>query len=134
MTNVFDFLRRLLEDSRADQDNQVTLTAADRVWIESFLRDSDDFLHFRARATGVYDAHGDPIVEQHLALGGDEFSVFSLMCEAALRNKRFARMVEATHNYMQDHVATCPDCQRTLSEVNMAVPAPETWEFLPSIH
>ncbi len=134
MNNVFDFLRQLLEDSRADQHNQVTLTAADRVWIESFLRDSDDYIHFRARHTGTYDEHGEQIDEQHYALAGDEFSVFTLLCEAALRNKRFARMVQATSNYINDHIATCPACQKTLSEVNMAVPAPETWEFLPTIH
>lgn len=133
MTNLYDFLRRILSDLRDQPSGNVFVSGEDRAWVEQFLRAPDVLIDFRVRATGQV-VGGQPVYETNYAIAGDGVDVFSLLSEAAMANPQFADLVRGVANFMSDHVPTCPACQ---GEVNKFYNTPDderTWEFKPLNH
>lgn len=133
MTNLPDFMRRLLEDARTSPKGHIFLSTEDRVFIEAWLREPVDELHFRARPTGRMLPAEDgeqPEMELHYTVRGEEMNVFCLMSEAAMRNARFYHLCKGVVAFMDDHASQCPKCQAEMATSEEAGPPP-TWEFKP---
>src|SRR3989304_423673 len=118
MTNLYDFLRHIkAQAARAvpgaaplSQDLYITMTDADRDWLTQYMQSPDVQIHFKAKDTGNKDAQGEPIMELDLAIAGDPFEVFALLCEAMINNYQFAQMVQQAVGFYRDHIPTCPIC------------------------
>jgi hypothetical protein len=118
MTNLYDFLRHI--KAQADKavpgaaplsrDLYITITEADRDWLTQYMHSPDVQIHFKAKDTGQKDPQNEPIMELDLAISGDGFEVFALLCEAMVQNYQFAEMVQRAVAFYRDHIPTCPIC------------------------
>lgn len=126
MTNLYDFLRRILDDSTGQPPNSVNVTQEEIAWLKSFLQAPGIELHFKARKVDEKD--GEPVYAQDYAIAGDGVDVFSLLTEAMMQNANFATLVIAAGQFFKDHVPFCAECQAALDEVD---PSRPSWKFLP---
>lgn len=129
MTNLPDFLRSLLARGRNNYNGKLFLSEEELAWVESYLTESVDEVHFRAKPTGR-EVDGEPEMEQHMLLRGEEFNVYMLVCEAALHNKRFFRIIQAAAGFADEHFTQCSSCQQQLHDTDMTKTM-LTWEFKP---
>lgn len=133
MTNLYDFLRRILSDLRDQPSGNVFVSGEDRAWIEQFLCEPDVLIDFRARATGQV-VGGQPVYETNYAIAGDGVDVFSLLAEAALANQKFADLVRGTAGFIAEHVPACPLCMEAANQFYDTAVDDRTWEFKPLNH
>jgi hypothetical protein len=126
MTNLYEFLKMILDDARRSAYNTVNISTADQDWLEQFLTAPDAELHFKAKRVGGTD--DNPEMAQDYAIAGAEVDIFSLITEAMLQNSTFALTIQRAAYFFQEHVPTCPDCQATILR---DATKPPSWEFLP---
>ena len=127
MTNLYDFLRRVLNDSQGTPPFTVNVTPADRQWIEQYLAGPDVEIHFKAKRGGGTDA--DPIMAQDYAIKGDGVDVFQILTEAMFRNSHLANLVILAANFFKDHCPECPDCRKAL--IDARENQQTSWNFTP---
>lgn len=127
MTNLYDFLRKIYEQAKADDLNVVQPSDEDLRWLEQFLQAPDVEIHFRAVDTGERIA-GDPVMSQNYTIAGDEAQIFSLIVEAALINPRFQKVLRVVLEFIDSHVPTCPACQNRHNE-GQKCPPNTAWGF-----
>ena len=119
MTNLFDLLRRLIDNPRTP------LSEDDVKWIEQYLAGPDVEIHFKAKKAGGDDEN--PIMAQDYAIMGEGVEVFQLLTEAMLQNPHWANLVLLAANFFKDHVPECPDCRSAL--INAREKLVTSWKF-----
>lgn len=125
MTNLYDFLRRVHNDANG-QPGSVNITADEMTWLEQYLRAPDVEINFKARATGETNNEGEPVMELNLAIAGDGFEVFAMLCEAMVQNYQFADMATRAVAFYRDHIPSCPIC--SVKHFGRTEP-PKNWIF-----
>lgn len=126
MTNLYDFLSRVLNDATSNPPYSVNMTAAEIDWLKQYLSDPGVELHFKARQVG--EKNGEPVYAQDYAVAGDGVDIFSLLTEAMLQNGQIADLVIMAANFYKEHVPNCPDCSKR--HFGQEKPAKD-WTFKP---
>lgn len=138
MTNLYDFLRRILDDAENQNKSVPTflahvdvewirLTHEDIDWLRQYMQAPDIQIHFKANKIGE-SATGAPIYAQDYAICGESVDVFSLLTEAMMANSSFASLVGAAYKFFEEHVPNCADCN---SRLDKADPVNPNWKFTP---
>jgi hypothetical protein len=127
MTNLYDFLRRLLNDSQGSPPFTVNISQAERDWITQFITEPENEIQFKSRRVGGTDE--DPIMAQDYRIKGEGVDVFQLVTEAMLANPHWANLVLMAANYFKDHVPECSDCRQAL--INARENVRTSWNFTP---
>lgn len=122
MTNLYDLLRRVKADAEKATPGTVPLsnpparfvpiTDQDLEFLNQFFQATDVDLHFKARDTGEKDKDGEAIMAVDLAIAGDGFEVFAVLCEAMVQNYQFADMAMRAVAFYRDHIPNCPECSK----------------------
>lgn len=117
MTNLYDFLRRVLSDAQRQLPNTaplisngarlVAINDQDIEWMAQFITGPDIEIHFKAKRVGGTDE--DPILAQDYAIKGYGVEVFQLLTEAMMANGHFANQIVLAANFYREHVPNCPD-------------------------
>lgn len=102
MTNLYDLLRRLLNDPRTP------LTADDTTFLENYLTAPDVLINFKARRVGGTDE--EPVMAQDFQIAGEGLEVFCLITEAMVNNYQFAGIIQNAVGFYRDHIPNCPIC------------------------
>lgn len=131
MTNLYDFLRSLLDQADNQDKSQcgpmpTTVTREDLDWLRQYMRAPDHQIHFKARKVG--EENGEPVYAQDYAIAGNAVDIFSLLTEAMMQNASFAQVVGCAYRFFVDHVPTCPDCQASMADAD---PHFANWKFSP---
>jgi hypothetical protein len=103
MTNLYDFLRRILNDPRSP------ITEGDVEWLQQYLESPGHEIHFKAHQVG--EKNGEPVYSQHYAIAGGGEEVFSLLTEAMLQNPSFANQVVLAARFWFEHLPFCDTCK-----------------------
>jgi len=112
LPNLYQFLRRILIDAKADPLLGAVVIQDDEIeWLEKFLQPADFELHFKATKMEGGDPD-NPVYAQHYQVVGDGADIFSLLTEAMLQNHQFADQVVHAAQYYRDHVPRCPSCSK----------------------
>jgi len=127
MTNLYDFLRRLLNDSQGSPPFTVNISQDERDWIIQYMNAPENEIHFKTRRVGGTDE--DPIMAQDYAIKGEGVDVFQMVTEAMLANPHWANLVIMAANYFKDHVPECADCRQAL--INARENQRISWNFIP---
>jgi hypothetical protein len=117
MTNLYEFLRKMLDSSYVSLE--------DRQWLEEYLKVPENRLDFKSRRVGGTDEN--PVMAQDYAIAGTQMDIFCLITEAMMQNPTFAEMIQGAAKFFQDHVPTCEHCGEAVKHA-MTKPS---WEFNP---
>jgi hypothetical protein len=110
MTNLYEFLRRIYHESTGMPPYTVTMTPDEITWLRQYLQAPDTHINFKAKATGAFQ-DGEPIMEMDFTMAGDGLELFTLICEATLRNPFFGSLILKAAAFYRDHVnSDCPHC------------------------
>jgi DNA-directed RNA polymerase subunit RPC12/RpoP len=117
MTNLYEFLRKMLDSSYVSLE--------DREWLEQFLKVPENQLDFKSRRVGGTD--DNPVMAQDYAIAGTQLDIFSLLTEAMMQNPTFADLVMGAAKFFQDHVPNCQHCKAAVLQATTKA----SWEFKP---
>lgn len=100
MSNLYDFLRKMLDSGYVSLD--------DREWLENYLKAPDVLINFKARRVGGTDEN--PVMAQDFQIAGDGLEVFCLITEAMVNNYQFAEIIQGAVGFYREHIPNCPIC------------------------
>lgn len=128
MTNLYDFLRRVLADATGAPPYSLNVTPEDLKWIRQYLAEPDNQIHFKSRKIAVEFGTGHPVYAQDYAIAGADVDIFCLLTEAMMANGTFADLVVKAAQFFIDHVPMCPSCS---DAVRRSQEGEKDWKFTP---